>query len=248
MTQTNQNTVTPEPASIEEGISGSGSPIGSLPFYSSGGIAIYHGKCEQVLPFMGPVALVLTDPPYGIGESRKVTRRATDNTKRPGGQPKYFEASEWDDKTPPKWLIDQVIAHGQNAIVWGGNYYGLPAASCWLVWDKDNGETDFADCELAWTNLAKAVRKIKWRWNGMLQEHGGDKKEPRYHPTQKPVAVMRWAINQAPSDAETILDPFMGSGTTLVAAKLEGKRAIGIEREERYCEIAAERLRQGVLF
>ena len=93
--------------------------------------------------------------------------------------------------------------------------------------------------------MKRAVRKFKWRWNGMLQEEMGDKKENRVHPTQKPLALMRWCLSFAP-DAKTILDPFMGSGTTLVAAKREGRKAVGIELEERYCEAAVKRLQQGV--
>lgn len=218
------------------------SNFGMTPYYEKDGITIYHSRCERVLPFLEPVDLVLTDPPYGIGEARKnnpsrgVLAEATD-----------FGVSDWDDKPPQRWLLEQAIGCGTNAIVWGGNYFGFPAASCWLVWDKDNGKNDFADCELAWTNLDKAVRRLRWRWQGMLQEQMGDKKEHRVHPTQKPLAVMSWSIAQAPDEIETILDPFMGSGTTLVAAKHVGKYAIGIEQDERYCEIAVNRLKQGVL-
>ena len=119
-------------------------------------------------------------------------------------------------------------------------------ARCWLVWDKDNGANGYADCELAWTNLDKAVRRIKHRWMGMLQEPGMPKEE-RVHPTQKPVPVMRWCIQQAPENCRCVIDPFVGSGTTLVAAAREGRAAVGIEGEERYCEIAAKRLQQEVL-
>ena len=217
------------------------------PFYQDSHCTIYNADCRKVLPWLERVDLLLTDPPYGIGESAKVAKRATDGAERPGGAPRYFAASDWDDSPPPRWFIDAAQDVAETAILWGGNYYGLRASSCWLVWDKDNGTTDFADCELAWTNMQKAVRKFKWRWNGMLQEHGGDKKENRVHPTQKPLALMRWCLSLVP-DAQTVLDPFMGSGTTLVAAKLEGRKAIGIEINEKYCESAAERLRQGVLF
>jgi DNA modification methylase len=115
-----------------------------------------------------------------------------------------------------------------------------------LVWDKDNGTNDYADCEIAWTNLEKPIRKLTFRWHGMLTEPGCPK-EYRDHPTQKPEPVMRWALLQAPDSVRTVLDPFMGSGTTLVACKRLGRVAVGIEREERYCEIAAERLRQEAL-
>jgi DNA modification methylase len=188
------------------------------------------------------VDLVLTDPPYGIGEARKVYKRATDGVKRPGGPPRLFIASDWDNKPPDPEVIDQMRELSCWQIVFGGNYFALPPTSCWLVWDKDNGETDFADCELAWTNLEKAVRKFKWRWNGMLQEDMA-KKEFRQHPTQKPLPLMKWCIQQA-DNVKTILDPFMGSGTTLVAARSLGLRAIGIELEEKYCAIAVERFRQ----
>jgi DNA modification methylase len=131
-------------------------------------------------------------------------------------------------------------------IIFGGNYFTLPPSSCWLVWDKDNGENDFADCELAWTNLSKAVRRLTFRWQGMLQEPGA-KREFREHPTQKPEPVMSWGRGQAPQDSKTVFDPFAGSGTTLAAAKRLGLKALGVEAHEPYCEIAANRLRQGSL-
>ena len=210
------------------------------PYYDQDGITIYCCDCREILPELPKVDLVLTDPPYGIGE-------AAGKNKSRGclGVSRDYGNDRWDDKT----LDDEVnlaIDCGVNAVVFGGNYYDLPPSSCWLVWDKDNGATDFADCELAWTNFDKAVRKFTWRWQGMLQEHGGAKKEIRQHPTQKPVALMKWCINQA-GEPQTILDPFMGSGTTLVAAKQLGRKAIGIEIEQKYCDIAIERLRQKVL-
>jgi DNA modification methylase len=133
----------------------------------------------------------------------------------------------------------------RHSIIFGGNYFDLPPARCWLVWDKDNGATDFADCELAWTNLDKAVRRLTYRWQGMLQQPGAPR-EQREHPTQKPEAVMRWALSHVPA-AQTILDPFAGSGTTLVAAKRLGRKAIGIELSRAYCDVIVERLRQGSL-
>jgi DNA modification methylase len=210
------------------------------PYYDQDGITIYHGDCREILPQLPKVDLVLTDPPYGIGEA------AGKNKSRSClGVSRDYGNQQWDDETLDEEVALSILG-GVNAIVFGGNYYSLPPSSCWLVWDKDNGDNDFADCELAWTNLAKAVRKFTWRWQGMLQEHGGAKKEIRQHPTQKPVALMKWCIKQA-DDPQTILDPFMGSGTTLVAAKQLGRKAIGIEIEKKYCDIAIERLRQKTL-
>lgn len=210
------------------------------PFYDRDGITIYNGDCRQVLPFLDRFDLLLTDPPYGIGEakannpSRSVLARSRD-----------YGRADWDDAPPAPWLMTMLASEFDRMILWGGNYYGLPGSSCWLVWDKDNGANDFADCELAWTNLPKAVRKFRWRWQGMLQEKAGDKKEVRVHPTQKPLALMKWCLGLVP-DAKSVLDPFMGSGTTLVAAKQLGLRAVGIEINADYCAAAVERLRQNV--
>lgn len=211
------------------------------PFYDQGGITIYNADCRKVLPWLERFDVLLTDPPYGIGEARN------DNASRSClAQSKDYGRADWDDAPPPRWFIEAAKEQADTQILWGGNYYGLEPAKCWLVWDKDNGANDFADCELAWTNMQRAVRKFKWRWQGMLQERGGDKKEHRVHPTQKPLALMKWCLSLV-DDATTVVDPFMGSGTTLVAAKEAGMRAVGIEINEEYCQKAVERLRQGVL-
>lgn len=212
------------------------------PYYDEDGITIYNADCKQVLPFLGRVDVLLTDPPYGIDADNRdrILSRGKLAT------PRDYEESNWDKEPPPRWFLEAAQDTAQVAILWGGNYYGLPASSCWLVWDKDN-TGDFADCELAWTNMNRAVRKFKWRWNGMIQEQMGDKKENRVHPTQKPLALMRWCLSLVP-EAKTVLDPFMGSGTTLVAARLEGRKAIGIEISEKYCESAVKRLAQKTLF
>ncbi len=210
------------------------------PFYQDEAVCIYHGDCREVLPFLPRTDLLLTDPPYGIGEAR------ADNASRSKlAVSRDYGHADWDNIPPPRWLFDALIEHTKHQIIFGGNYFGLPPSSCWLVWDKDNGENDFADCELAWTNLPKAVRRLRYRQQGMLGEPGC-RKDVRVHPTQKPEAVMRWALLHAP-DGCSVLDPFMGSGTTLVAAKRLGRKAIGIERELAYCQVAVERLRQSAL-
>lgn len=200
------------------------------------------GDCLEVMPTLGPVDAVVTDPPYGIGEAR-----AGNESRSCLAKSRDYGRSEWDDKTADE-AISLAISISNHCIIFGGNYYDLPPTSCWFVWDKQNGENDFADCELAWTNLPKAVRRIYWRWHGMIRR-GND---VRQHPTQKPVGVMEWCIQHLPPSAKTILDPFMGSGTTLVACAKLGRKGIGIELDESYFEIACRRVeeayRQGDLF
>ena len=211
------------------------------PYYQDSAVTIYHGDCREVVSKLGRLDLLLTDPPYGIGEgnAKRIASRANIAKARNYGH------SEWDNEPPSAETIACLRSACDLQILWGGNYYvGLPPQRGWLVWDKDNGDNDFADCELAWTNLETAVRKFKWRWAGMLQENMAEK-DVREHPTQKPVSLMTWCLRLAP-EAQTILDPFMGSGTTLRAAKDLGRKAIGIELEERYCEIAAKRMGQEV--
>lgn len=212
------------------------------PYYEHAGITIYHGDCREILPALGMFDLLLTDPPYGIGEAAGANKsRSVLAVSRNYGD------EDWDDAPPAAETISLCRDRATHAIIFGGNYFALPPSSCWLVWDKDNGANDFADCELAWTNLRKAVRRKVYRWQGMLQQPGR-RKEFRQHPTQKPLEVIAWALGHAPKETRTVIDPFMGSGTTLRAAKDAGMAAVGIDRVERYCEIAAKRLAQEVLF
>ena len=158
---------------------------------------------------------------------------------------KDYGYSEWDKKIVDFELLWSCVQKANNAIVFGGNYYPLPPSSKWIIWDKVNYGSDFADCEMAWTNLKGAVRMIKYQWNGMLQENMKDK-EFRQHPTQKPVPLMKWCIEQA-GNPQTILDPFAGSCTTGRAAKDLNRKCICIECEEKYAEIGAHRMCQQVM-
>ena len=192
---------------------------------------LYRGDCLEILPTLGNVDAVVTDPPYGIGESSKKNESRGKKAK-----PKDYGFYDWDKKPASKELIHMMREISKWQAIFGGNYFELPPTSCWLVWDKLN-TGDFADCELAWTNWPKAVRRIQWRWNGMIRQGNED----RYHPTQKPIEVIKWIIELCPS-SETILDPFMGSGTTGVACVKLGRKFIGIEIEPKYFDIACKRI------
>jgi site-specific DNA-methyltransferase (adenine-specific)/modification methylase len=201
-----------------------------------GNATLILGDCMEVLPTLQKVDAVITDPPYGIGEAR-----ANNKSRSCLAQSKDYGISDWDDRPPSDELIELMRSKGEFQAFFGGNYFTLPPTSCWLVWDKLNGNNDFADCELVWTNWPKAVRRLQWRWHGMIRQGN----EERYHPTQKPLEVMKWVIELCPL-ANTILDPFMGSGTTGVAAIQLGRKFIGIEREPKYFDIACQRIEQAV--
>lgn len=205
-----------------------------IPYHSEEGITIYCGDCRQIVPTLPRYDLLLTDPPYGIGASSGIGKY---------GRIKWTEGDNgWDSQVPPAWLLEMLLESADKHIIWGGNYYTLPPSRQYLVWDKGAGfkGRDFAECEQAWCSM-DGNAKILTRDPLASGDYRG-----KEHPTQKPVAVMSWCLNHVP-DAKTVLDPFMGSGTTLVAAKLRGIQATGIEINEQYCEIAKRRLAQGVL-
>ena len=203
-----------------------------------GGQRLILGDCIEVMPLLGKVDAVVTDPPYGIGVDRAMAANSGTKYGKAAAAKGNYRASGWDDTPINEAHISALLAAAPAVVIFGGNYFALPPTRCWLVWDKKvNGE--FADCELAWTNLDKPVRRIEWMWNGMLRKG----QEARYgHPTQKPVGVMEWCINHLPTNAQTIIDPFMGSGTTLVACEKLGRQGIGIELDPDYFEIACKRV------
>jgi DNA modification methylase len=196
------------------------------------GVTLLLGDCRELLPTLGRFDACVIDPPYGIGEAAGANK-----SRGKIAAARDYGDDGWDDETLDDGVA-MAVAAARWSIVFGGNYYNLPPSKCWLVWDKLN-TGDFADCELAWTNLPKAVRRIQYRWNGMIRQNN----EPRGdHPTQKPIGVMKWVIEQLPSDAVSILDATMGSGTTGVAAVKLGRRFTGIEIEEKYFDIACRRI------
>ena len=207
-----------------------------VPYYDHAGVTIYHGDCREVLPGLTADAVV-TDPPYGI---------ALDTSSR------------W------PWLADHdpivgdsvsfepslLLALNLPTIMWGANHFAsrLPDVRGWLAWDKAtrNGlDLKQAEIEFAWTNCVSRPLCFRHMWSGAFRD---SERHTRYHPAQKPVALLAWCIQRIPLPGETILDPFMGAGTTLRAAKDLGRKAIGIEIEEKYCEIAVKRLAQETLF
>jgi site-specific DNA-methyltransferase (adenine-specific)/modification methylase len=207
------------------------------PYYEEAGITIFCGDCREILPQLGRFDLLLTDPPYGINYIHSGNDNDPNGT-RSAGIPVHGDDQPFDPE--PFMQFKEII-------LWGGNHYAsrLPDSRGWLVWDKrcNTVVNDQSDVELAWTNIGNTARVFYHVWDGFRRQ--SERNVPRAHPTQKPVALMQWCLNKF-SSTGAVVDPFMGSGTTLVAAKNMGREAIGIELEERYAEIAANRLRQSV--
>ena len=151
---------------------------------------------------------------------------------------------EWDKQPPPAEYFTELMRVSKNQIIWGANHFisRIPFdSSCWIVWDKDNGANDYADCELAWTSFNTAVRRYKYRWHGMLQENMKEKEE-RIHPTQKPVALYAWLLGRYAKQGDIIIDTHVGSASSLVACYQCGFRFVGFEIDPEYYKAANERL------
>jgi DNA modification methylase len=233
------------------------------PYYDHGGITIYHGDCRDVLPSLDAQPdLVLTDPPYGVGErtDRRSKGRGTNpnrtqstltNARKAWTTSNDFPAVHGDDEP-----FDPIHLLGfKRLVLWGANNFAdrLPPSPSWIVWDKLDGlqgkrfvgVDDNGDLEMAWTNLGGPPRLIPHRWKGLLR--ASEAGERALHPTQKPVVLMSFILQWRTQPGDLVLDPYTGSGPVLRAAKDLGRRAMGVEIEERYCEIAANRLAQEVL-
>ena len=196
-----------------------------------GPATLYRADCLEILSQLPKIDACITDPPYGIGSIMKGGTW--------GAHENYATMDRW-DSAPPQTAVEMAIGKANVSIVWGGNYFNLPPSRCWLVWDKLGSAPKMADVEIAWTSLNRVARKFSHHLeNGFLRAGNGR------HPTQKPVALMRWCLGFVP-DAQTILDPFMGSGTTGVACVELGRKFIGIEIDEKYFDIACRRIEQAV--
>jgi site-specific DNA-methyltransferase (adenine-specific)/modification methylase len=209
------------------------------PYYEASGITIYCGDCRELLSVIPPSAAIVSDPPYGVGYVHGKGGGCLAKSTVFADVPVYGDSTPFN---PWPWVSFP------RCVLFGANHYApkLPPSPTWIVWDKRCGlmENDQADCELAWVKDSGPARVIRHYWNGMLK--ASEQGESRVHPTQKPIAVMEWVISRYAKTGDIIADPYMGSGTTLIAAKKLGHRAIGIEIEEKYCEIAAKRLSQEV--
>jgi site-specific DNA-methyltransferase (adenine-specific) len=202
-----------------------------------GGQRLILGDCLEVMPLLGRVDAVVTDPPYGLGKKLSTTSGVGK-----WGKLHVNGGHSWDMSVSPGIAVALGLA--ESAIIWGGNYYDLPPVRGWLIWDKIVRAFSSGHVELAWTTIDQPTRAFNYA-------HGELASEGKLHPTQKPLPLMEWCLGFLP-DAQTILDPFMGSGTTLVACQRLGRQGIGIELDPDYFDIACRRVdeatRQGDLF
>lgn len=196
--------------------------------------------------------LAIVDPPYGIKESahRNISRAKLAKTT-------MYRKELWDQNTPNKEYFIELMRVSRFQIIWGGNYFldFLPSTRCMLVWDKVNSESNFADCELAWTNFKTSVRQYAFMWNGMLQGDPGNgrkqqgdksKNEKRIHPTQKPVKLYEWILTNYAKEGYKILDTHVGSGSSRIAAHNLGFDFYGFEIDREYYEAQELRYKQHI--
>jgi len=205
-------------------------------------INLHLGDCLEAMRAMPDNAyeLAIVDPPYGIGEDGK-----SNHSRGLLATPKQYTPKNWDKEPPSVQYFKELKRVSKNQIIWGANHFidRLPyASSCWIAWNKDNGSTDFADCELAYTSFNTAVRMFTWRWNGMLQQDMKNK-EQRIHPTQKPVKLYEWLLDNYAKEGDRILDTHLGSGSIALACDNRGYSLDAYEIDKEYYNAAKERLR-----
>ncbi|MBP8183014.1 MAG: site-specific DNA-methyltransferase [Rhodoferax sp.] len=212
-----------------------------------GDATVYLGDCMDILPSLPKVDAVITDPPYGIGLGLSKNNKGGKYGKQSGV---LHESFEWDSSAPSGEIFEDISKKGDWLIFWGGNYFAdrMPAARGWIIWDKMNDNFhSTSDGEVAWTNVDSRLRFFR-RPHGLDKGFACKDSFANSHPTQKPLPLMHWCISEflKKQSPQTILDPFMGSGTTGVAALQLGRSFVGIEREERYFDIACKRIEQAV--
>lgn len=214
------------------------------PYYQDSAVTIYHGDSLELVPSLGRFDLMLTDPPYGIKQDKGMGGGGYDGFGNGAKRTPKVYAGGWDTIRPDASLLTACVSACDVSIVWGGQYFTdiLPVRQKWLVWDKEQTMPTYSDAEIAWTTLSGvSLKMFRYCGAGLAAVEQG-----REHPTQKPLALMLWCLGFVP-EAVTVLDPFAGSGTTGRACKDIGRKCTMIEREERYCEIAARKMGQEVL-
>ena len=206
-------------------------------------INIHLGDSLEALKKMPDNAydLAIVDPPYGIDVTNQSQGKG-------GGVARKIDyiKKDWDKSAPNKYYFEELMRVSVNQVIWGANHFisRIPYdSSCWVIWDKDNGATDFADCELAWTSFNTAARKLKWKWSGMLQQDMKNK-ETRIHPTQKPVKLYEWLLDNYAKEGDTILDTHLGSGSIALACHNRGYNLDAYEIDTDYYMSATNRLKQ----
>ena len=182
--------------------------------------------------------LAIVDPPYGIGAAQN--KRGGTQYGKAVAPSKLYEKKSWDDSPPDQSYFDELERVSVNRIIWGGNYYPQGASPCWIVWDKQTGNNGYADCELAWTSFKSAVRQFTFLWHGMLRGEPGE----RIHPTQKPVALYKWLLQNYAKEGDKILDTHMGSGSIAIACHYMGFNLTACELDEDYYNAACERIKR----
>lgn len=208
-----------------------------------GGQTLLQGDCLEIMPGLERFDAVVTDPPYGIGAD-EAQNAAAEQRKKASGKSKAgrgwkeYRQTAWDRDRPDRVIFEQFLKMSKDQVIWGGNYFSdfLPPRMRWLIWDKGQRDFSLADFEMAWTSQDKAARAFDYPRAKALAD-------VKQHPTQKPVALMEWCLGFLP-DAKTILDPFMGSGTTLVACQRLGRFGTGIELDADYFAIACKRVEE----
>ena len=190
------------------------------------------------------VDLVLTDPPYGIS----MTADGFGGSKN-ADKTDYVRVDDWDNKSPSKEMFNEMMRVSKNQIVFGGIYFTdkLPVSSCWVCWDKRCGvtpERTYADCELIWTSFNNASRMIRFVWDGFIQDKDNKIRDKRLHPTQKPVELLDRIINCSTNKGDLVLDPFCGSGTTLLSSNKLERNCVGIDENSKSISMIRSRLEQ----
>lgn len=199
----------------------------------------YNMDCMEYMRSLPDKAfdLAVVDPMYGIGENGAKSGSRANLAKRKDYKPV-------DDTPPNEEYFNELFRVSKNQIIWGANHFiaaFAENASCWLVWDKDNGDTNYADCELAWTSFPGAVRKFRYMWSGMRQEKQGHNHQFRIHPCEKPFDLYRWIYQRYAKPGDKILDTHLGSGSSRIAAYDAGLDFVGCEIDKEYFEKQEER-------